>query len=88
MERFCRAGDDNAGENFTPCDAYAAAVLLDESLITEAKDLWVATERSGTLSRGAMVIDWYATKKMKNAKVVLSIDQAKTEAYLTKAFCH
>jgi len=74
-EKFCRVSDkDKVGEDWTPCDAYAAAVLLDEGLVTEGKDLYVATERSGILSRGATVIDWYGTKKTKTAKVVLAID--------------
>jgi len=87
MEKYCRRLSYNR-HNFVPCDAYAAAVLLNEALITEGKDMYVATEMSGTLCRGATVIDWYGSKfKTKTAKVVLTIDQNAFEASLYKAFC-
>ena len=74
MEKYCRKLS-HVRHNFTPCDAYAAAVLLDQNLITEGKNFYVDTEISGTLCRGATIIDWYSHKhQTKTAKVVLAID--------------
>ena len=54
---------------------FAAAVLADQTLITESQNLHVGIELGGNASRGHNVIDWYSrhTKKI-NAEVVLALD--------------
>jgi len=63
MEKYCRAGagliEISCGQDFTPCDVYAAVCMLDPSLIKQSDRLHVQLERGGTISRGHTVIDWY-----------------------------
>lgn len=46
-----------AGSGFVSCDAYAAAVAVDDSVLTEYDRYPVSVEVTGTHTRGMMVVD-------------------------------
>jgi purine nucleosidase len=61
-------------------DALAMAVALQPDIVTRAEERHVAIELTGTLTRGATVVDWdrrFATAP--NARIVLDVDQARFE---------
>uniref|UniRef100_A0A4W3JY23 Inosine-uridine preferring nucleoside hydrolase-like n=1 Tax=Callorhinchus milii TaxID=7868 RepID=A0A4W3JY23_CALMI len=42
---------------FVPCDSYAVAAMIDESVVTEWEECGVSVELRGSLTRGMMVLD-------------------------------
>ena len=88
MERYGRKEQAEGEIEFVPCDAYAAAVMIDESLVAEGQRLYVTVELSGKYSKGATVIDWYGRHSEKrNCEVVLKLDIEKYEKMMRTAFC-
>lgn len=51
------AKEFTAGSGFVSCDAYAAAVAVDDSVLTEYDHYPVSVEVTGTHTRGMMVVD-------------------------------
>ena len=67
-------------------DALAMAVALDPAIITRSEQHHVAIELSGTLTRGATVVDWDdRLGKAPNANIVLDVEQDRFEAFVAKA---
>jgi len=61
-------------------DALAMAVALDPDIVTRAEARHVGVELTGTLTRGATVVDWEdRLEKPANARIVLEVDQARFE---------
>ena len=58
MECLGRSETDS-NYQFIPCDSYAAAIMINESLVTEKEKLHITIELAGTHSKGATIIDWY-----------------------------
>ena len=62
------------------------AVVLDPGLVTEALDRHVGIELSGSLTRGATVVDWENRMGIgANARIVLAVDQARFERLIRAA---
>jgi purine nucleosidase len=64
-------------------DALALAVLLEPDIVRHAEDRHVAIELTGTLTRGATVVDWdrrFDTRA--NARIVMDVDQSRFESLI------
>lgn len=62
-------------------DALAMAVALDPAIVTEAEEHHVGIELTGTLTRGATVVDWEdRIGKAANARIVMAVDQTQFES--------
>ncbi len=67
-------------------DALAMAVALEPDAVRHAEDRHVAVELSGTLTRGATVVDWEGRGgRPANARIVLEVDQERFEAAIARA---
>jgi purine nucleosidase len=67
-------------------DALAMAVALQPDIVTRAAQRHVAIELSGTLTRGATVVDWdQRFANAPNADIVLDVDQARYEQLVASA---
>jgi purine nucleosidase len=67
-------------------DALAMAVALQPDIVTRAEDHHVAVELTGTLTRGATVVDWENRFiKPANAYIVMDVDQVRFEALVASA---
>jgi purine nucleosidase len=67
-------------------DALAMAVALQPDIVTRAEDHHVAVELTGTLTRGATVVDWENRfGKPANAHIVMDVDQGRFEALIASA---
>lgn len=67
-------------------DALAMAVALDPSIVTVAEDHHVGIELTGSLTRGATVVDWEGRSGIPaNARIVLGVDQARFEALVARS---
>lgn len=67
-------------------DALAMAVALDPSLVTEVEEHHVAIELSGSLTRGATVVDWEdRSGRPSNARIVLGVDHPRFTAMLARS---
>jgi purine nucleosidase len=67
-------------------DALALAVLLQPDLVRTAEDRHVAVELTGTLTRGATVVDW--DRRLgghANARIITDVDQARFESLIGAA---
>ena len=68
-------------------DPLAMAVLLEPDIVTEVTEKYVQIERTGTLSRGMTVIDWWGmSKKTPNVEIVLKVNQDRFYQLLQAAF--
>ena len=68
-------------------DPLAMAVLLEDDIILEAIEKHVLIERTGALTRGMTVVDWFDHSKNKpNALIVKKVDQDRFIALLQMAF--
>lgn len=57
-------------------DPLAMAVLLEEDIMLETVERYVQVERTGGLTRGMMVVDWFNhTRKTPNARIVVKVDE-------------
>lgn len=73
-------------ERLLTADALAMAVVLDPSIVTLAEEHHVGIELTGSLTRGATVVDWEdRTDRPRNARIVLGIDQARFEAMVARS---
>lgn len=76
-----------SGIGFLPCDAYAAAVLEDPSVVTQSQDLVCDVEVGGRLARGSCAFDWFSRSKgPANVRVVQKLDVGRVEALLRHTF--
>jgi purine nucleosidase len=67
-------------------DALAMAVALQPDIVTRAEDRHVAVELTGTLTRGATVVDWEGLLgNTPNARIVLEVDALRFEALVASA---
>ncbi len=67
-------------------DALAMAVALEPGIVMRAEERHVGIELTGTLTRGATVVDWDDRfGRPANARIVLDVDQAKFEALVARA---
>jgi purine nucleosidase len=67
-------------------DALAMAVALQPDIVLRAADHHVAIELTGTLTRGATVVDWEDRfGHAANAQIVLDVDQARFETLIAAA---
>lgn len=67
-------------------DALAMAVALQPDIVTQAEDRHAAIELTGTLTRGATVVDWENRfARPANAHIVMAVDQARFEALVASA---
>ena len=67
-------------------DALAMAVALHPDIVLRAEDHHVAVELTGTLTRGATVVDWEDRfGNAANARIVLDVDQARFEVLVASA---
>ena len=68
---------------YCSCDATAMAVVLDRSVATETKDIYVTVELAGSYTKGQMICDW--RKKLNrepNVTIVTTFDALKVRKYL------
>ena len=62
-------------------DALALAVLLEPGIVRHAEERHAAVELTGTLTRGATVVDWdQRLGGHANARIVMDVDQARFES--------
>ena len=94
IERHDRTeGSEYAGEGgflFVACDSYAAACMIDDSIVTEKELLLIDIELAGTHSKGMSVIDWYNLRRgqtTRNCHMALKIEQSRYEDMMRAAFC-
>lgn len=67
-------------------DALAMAVALDPGIVRRAEAHHVGIELTGSLTRGATVVDWEdRLGRCANARIVLDVDQARFEAMVARA---
>lgn len=67
-------------------DALAMAVALEPGIVRRAEEHHVGIELTGTLTRGATVVDWEDRfGRPSNARIVLDVDQARFEATVAHA---
>jgi purine nucleosidase len=67
-------------------DALAMAVALEPGIVTRAEERHVSIERTGTLTRGATVVDWDCRGgHAPNARIVLDVEQDRFEALVASA---
>ena len=67
-------------------DALAMAVALQPDIVTQAENHHVAIELTGTLTRGATVVDWQDRfSQPANAHIVMDVDQLRFEALVASA---
>ena len=68
-------------------DPLAMAVLIEPEIILESETKHVQIERSGQLSRGMTVVDWWGmSQKDPNVTIVTKVDLQRYFALLKKAF--
>ena len=73
-------------ERLLVADALAMAVALQPDIVLRSAEHPVAIELTGTLTRGATVVDWDdRTGHAANAQIVLDIDQARFETLIATA---
>jgi purine nucleosidase len=64
-------------------DALALAVLLEPDIVRHAEERHVAIELTGTLTRGATVVDWDRRLDARaNARIVMDVDQSRFESLI------
>lgn len=67
-------------------DALAMAVALQPDIVRDAAERRVEVELTGTLTRGATLVDWQERSgRPANARIVLEVDQARFEALIAAA---
>jgi purine nucleosidase len=67
-------------------DALAMAVALQPDIVTRVEEHHVAVELTGTLTRGATVVDWQDRfAQPANAHIVMDVDQLRFEALVASA---
>ena len=67
-------------------DALAMAVALDPGIVTQAETRHVAVEMSGTLTRGATVVDWEGRLGADpNARIAMRVDHGRFQALVAAA---
>lgn len=77
---------EHGRDRLLTADALAMAVVLDPSIVTSAQDHHVGIELTGSLTRGATVVDWEdRTGRPSNARIVLGVDQVRFEAMVARA---
>lgn len=75
-----------AGSGFVSCDAYAAAVAVDDSVVTEYDHYPVSVEVTGTHTRGMMVVDTVGfLKKGHKVFIMKKVDIKKFEEMMMAA---
>lgn len=68
-------------------DPLAMAVLMEPEIVEEVAEKFVQIERTGELSRGMTVIDWWGmSKKTPNVEIILKVNQERFYDLLKKAF--
>ncbi|XP_030063339.1 uncharacterized protein LOC115472937 isoform X2 [Microcaecilia unicolor] len=74
--QFCRYDEADKGligePGFLPCDSYAMAAAIDESIITSYIECAVTVETTGKFTRGMMVLDMIDYLKNKNKAFVIN----------------
>ncbi|GAA6225139.1 inosine-uridine preferring nucleoside hydrolase-like [Lates japonicus] len=68
-----------AGPGFNSCDAYASAVAINDSLVTEKEEVAVTVELGGKNTRGMMVMDY--TDKLKKDHKAFILKKVDLEKY-------
>lgn len=77
---------EHGRERLLSADALAMAVALDPGIVTEAEEHHVGVELTGSLTRGATVVDWENRMgKPANARIVLALDQKRFERLVREA---
>lgn len=75
-----------AGPGFIPCDAYAIAAAINDTLVTESEKVAVTVELEGTHTRGMMVLDYMdLLKKKHKVSILKKIDLVKFQHMLMDA---
>ncbi|XP_053170735.1 inosine-uridine preferring nucleoside hydrolase-like [Scomber japonicus] len=75
-----------AGSGFNPCDTYALAAAIDDTLVTESEQVAVSVELKGTYTRGMMVLDYLdLLNKKHKAFIMKKIDVEKFKKMLMDA---
>jgi purine nucleosidase len=68
-------------------DPLAMAVLMEPEIVEEVAEKYVQIERTGELSRGMTVIDWWGmSKKPPNVEIILKVNQEWFFELLKQAF--
>jgi len=68
-------------------DPLAMAVLMEPEIVEEVAEKYVQIERTGELSRGMTVIDWWGmSKKAPNVEIILKVNQKRFYELLKNAF--
>lgn len=68
-------------------DPLAMAVLMEPQIVEEVAEKYVQVERTGELSRGMTVIDWWGmSKKPPNVGIILKVNQKRFFELLKQAF--
>uniref|UniRef100_UPI00398F1AD4 nucleoside hydrolase-like isoform X1 n=2 Tax=Pristiophorus japonicus TaxID=55135 RepID=UPI00398F1AD4 len=60
------------GPGFVPCDSFAMAAAIDESVVTDYIQYGVSVELQGSLTRGMMVMDTLNHLKKQNRAIILT----------------
>jgi len=81
-----RFNETHGRQGMIVADALAMAVALDPSIVLRAEARHVGIELTGSLTRGATVVDWEGRLGGRaNARIVLDVDQARFEAMVAAA---
>ncbi|QRN83869.1 nucleoside hydrolase [Chloroflexota bacterium] len=68
-------------------DPLAMAVLMEPEIVEEVAERYVQVERTGELSRGMTVIDWWGmSKKPANVEIILKVNQDRFYQLMKNAF--
>ena len=68
-------------------DPLAMAVLMEPEIVEEVAEKYVQIERTGELSRGMTVIDWWGmSKQPPNVEIILKVNQDRFYQLLKNAF--
>ncbi len=87
ISRKARAFNERHGRSgMIAADALAMAVALEPSIVRKAERRHVAIELTGSVTRGATVVDWEERLgRPANANIVIDVDQERFEAMVANA---
>uniref|UniRef100_UPI0037E79C4C inosine-uridine preferring nucleoside hydrolase-like n=1 Tax=Semicossyphus pulcher TaxID=241346 RepID=UPI0037E79C4C len=74
------------GPGFNPCDCFAMAAAIDDTLVTESQEVAVTVELEGKFTRGMMVLDYiHELKKKHKAVLMKKVDSEKFKQLMMNA---
>ncbi|XP_076579983.1 inosine-uridine preferring nucleoside hydrolase-like [Chaetodon auriga] len=64
-------GEQTEGAGFNPCDAFALAAAIEDSLVIESEEVAATVELEGTHTRGMMVLDYMKLLKKEHKVTIM-----------------